>query len=696
MITPLHEDPRNTLRPPAAAGVGSSRDVWDASAQLMGWLRSHPAGRILLRHRIWLLGISHAVIFTAAYWVAFGLRFDFAIPWEFQRKLVATLPLLLTTKLVVFYALGHFHGWWRYVTFSDLVALLKATVISLLMMVLFNHYLLEGMIPRVVVFLDAVITLLLLGSLRASWRLYREQLAFRWRDHRIALMMGADDRSVLTACQIQSHPELPFRIVGLLDHDESRCGSRMGGIPIVGSPQRLGELAATYRVTDVLTIADALTGRQLRQLMEDCDAANLTLKMVPSYLNHLNGDGPVPIRDVDIEDLLRREPVQLDQALISRELCGRTALVTGAGGSIGSEICRQLVQFGPRRLILVDHGENALFLIHHELTRGLAPVEIIPVVADILDEERMRQVFNQHRPEFVVHAAAHKHVGLMESNIAACARNNVLGTKVVADQAHAIGARKFVLISTDKAVNPTSVMGATKQIAERYINAIAQESTTAFIVVRFGNVLGSNGSVVPLFKEQIRRGGPITVTDERMTRFFMTIPEASQLVLQAAAMGRGGEIFVLEMGEQLSISDLARDLIRLSGLPSDAIEIRYVGIRPGEKLYEELYFSDEQSLSTPHSKVRAAYHRPYRVAEVLEAIRSLEPLVSGPDAVVRSQLQKIVPEFKTPQDAASPDRVSGAVPFVADQGVRFQTMPPAADLGDAGGYQPLASGHGPE
>lgn len=300
--------------------------------------------------------------------------------------------------------------------------------------------------------------------------------------------------------------------------------------------------------------------------------------------------------------------------------------------------------------MLVDNGENAVFLINNELMREAPESNLRPYVADVLDQERMRQIFEAEQPDLVLHAAAHKHVGLMESNIGQCVRNNVFGTKTVADLAREFETDKFVLISTDKAVNPTSVMGASKQIAERYIHSLAQESKGAFIVVRFGNVLGSNGSVVPLFKKQIQRGGPITVTDERMTRFFMTIPEASQLVLQAAAMGRGGEIFVLEMGEQIKIADLAKDLIRLSGLPSNAIDIEYVGIRPGEKLFEELYFDEEESLETSHPKVRAAYHRSYSVAEVLASIEQLGQLLHCPDSQVRRKLKEIVPEYTPPAE----------------------------------------------
>ncbi|MEM7317292.1 MAG: nucleoside-diphosphate sugar epimerase/dehydratase, partial [Planctomycetota bacterium] len=399
-----------------------------------------------------------------------------------------------------------------------------------------------------------------------------------------------------------------------------------------------------------------LNGPEMRRLMDETDEANLRLKIIPSVVDYLNGVGTIPVRDVEINDLLGREPVELDLRSIAADVENQTVLVTGAGGSIGSEICRQLIQFGPAKLVLVDNGENNLFLIHGELSRE-CDIPLTPYVTDVKHEDAMRNVFEQERPAYVIHAAAHKHVGLMESNVAQCVRTNVFGSKVVADLAHEFQARKFVLISTDKAVNPTSVMGASKQIAERYIHAMAQESATAFVVVRFGNVLGSNGSVVPIFKEQIRRGGPVTVTDKRMTRFFMTIPEASQLVLQAAAMGKGGEIFVLEMGDQVLIDDLARDLIRLSGLPSNAIEIEYVGMRPGEKLYEELYFDEEQALETSHPKLRAAYHRPYSVEEVLEVIEGLKPILTQNDTIVRGRLKEIVPEYTPPE---------GSLPTSAD------------------------------
>lgn len=613
--------------------------------------------RVAVRYRVWILAFGHAAIFAIAYWLAFALRFDFTIPDQVAAKLQRSIGLVVVIKLIIFYLLKHYHGWWRYVTFADLLALGRATAFALFAIVVLNHYALprdaEGVyfIPRSVVILDAITTGVLVGLLRSSWRLYREGfwVTMGRRDRRATLMVGADHQSGVVAHQIQSHPGTPYRIVGFVDRTTDRQGTRLGGIPIVGAADNIASLATDYKATDVLVMGGTVTGSALRGLMDDCEANSLELKIIPSIVDHLSRDAQIPIRNVAINDLLRRDPVSLDMDVISGQVTGKTVMVTGAGGSIGSEICRQLLQFEPRSLVLLDQAENSLFIINSELIYEETSVQIVPCVANVLDLDRMKRIFAMHRPDFVFHAAAHKHVGLMEGNVVECIQNNVFGTKCVADLANQFGASKFVLISTDKAVHPASIMGASKQIAERYIHALAQESTGAFVVVRFGNVLGSNGSVVPIFQEQIHRGGPITVTDERMTRFFMTIPEASQLVLQASAMGKGGEIFVLEMGEQIRIVDLARDLIRLSGLSQDSIEIVYVGARPGEKLYEELYFDEERSLTTTHPKVRAAYHRPYSVNEVLDSIQNLKGILGHGDEAVRAKLQEIVPEYVPPR-----------------------------------------------
>jgi FlaA1/EpsC-like NDP-sugar epimerase len=380
--------------------------------------------------------------------------------------------------------------------------------------------------------------------------------------------------------------------------------------------------------------------------MNECQKSGLTLKIIPPIEEVLRGGSHIPARDIDITDLLRRTPVELDDASIGELLSDRRVMVTGAGGSIGSEICRQVLRFNPAELILVGRGENRLFHIDMELRESYPSTRQHVLVGDVTDRVRMGQIFETYRPEIVFHAAAHKHVPMMENNAGEAVKNNVLGTKCVADLADEYDVKVFVLISTDKAVNPTSVMGTTKHLAERYVNALSSESTTQFVVVRFGNVLGSAGSVVPIFKSQIRRGGPITITDSKMTRYFMTIPEASQLVLQAASMGKGGEIFVLDMGEPVRILDLAQDMIRLSGLPQNSIEITSTGVRPGEKLYEELYFEEEQTLPTTHPKVRAAAHRLAEFAEVSRAIADLAELTAQPAAIIRAKLQELVPEYQ--------------------------------------------------
>jgi FlaA1/EpsC-like NDP-sugar epimerase len=511
-------------------------------------------------------------------------------------------------------------------------------------------------IPRGVLLLDCLLTIVILGALRSSWRGFREHFwpAINTRDCRWSLLVGTDHAAGVLAHQIQSNAQLRCRIRGLVATNGEKA-KRLGQIPILGSLEDIRQIAQSSAATDVLVISGTLPGERLRSLMETCNEAGLHLRIIPALEDRLHGDCRVPIRDIEINDLLRREPVRLDTAAIGRLLEARTVMVTGAGGSIGSEICRQVLRFNPKVLIMVGRGENRLFTIERELKEQAAPAQLCACIADVADSPRMRRLFERHRPEVIFHAAAHKHVPMMESNAGEAVKNNVFGTKRIADLADEFGAQSFVLISTDKAVHPSSVMGVSKQIAERYVHTLSQDSSTRFTVVRFGNVLGSAGSVVPIFQEQIRRGGPITVTDPEMKRYFMTIPEASQLVLQAASMGRGGEIFVLEMGEPVRIVDLARDLVRLSGLPDGAIDIRFTGIRPGEKLFEELYFEEEETLPTSHPKVRAAYHRPYTLGEVREGILRLERLVDNvPDPILRGELESLVPEYK-PGDVDSVD-----------------------------------------
>jgi len=599
--------------------------------------------------RVLVILIGHAIAFVMAYWLSYALRYDFQIPSKAWPTFWLTLPALLAIKLVVFYALGHCHGWWRYVTFSDLSILLRAATLSLLILAALDYFAADNYhIAKSILLFDWAMTIVLLGGMRCLWRLSREEFwpLLNRKGARRAFIVGANQAGESLARQLALDPRLNYAVVGFLDHDSSRLGMRLGGVPVVGRPEAAPALAGSFGVEDVLVVSGSLTGKQMRVLMERCQAAELNFKVLPGMDELLNSNFRLQLRDVEINDLLRREPVKLSDPEIAQLLEGRTVLVTGAGGSIGSEICRQVLRFHPKELILVEQAENSLFVIEQELLAQTAPHKLRPVIADICDPARMQQVFETCQPEVVFHAAAHKHVPMMERNPSEAIRNNILGTKQLVDLAHQFEVKYFVMISTDKAVNPTSVMGYSKQMAERYVHAFSETSSTRFVVVRFGNVLGSNGSVVPIFREQIRRGGPITVTHPDIERYFMTIPEASQLVLQAAAMGKGGEIFVLDMGEPVRIVDLAKDLMRLSGLTPDDVEIHFTGLRPGEKLYEELYFDNEETMPTPHPKVFVAYHRPFRLGEVTAAIGQLTEMLDAPEGELRRVMKEIMPEYQ--------------------------------------------------
>lgn len=620
---------------------------------------STPANSKRLTKRSAFALVVHAAVFCLCYWLAFGFRFDFAFTSKIREVFWISLPAVLLTKLVIFYAMGHCHVSWRYVTFSDLALLLKASFLSLVAIATIDYFLVDGLhsnrvyapmhIPRGIPPMDFILTVMFLGGLRALWRLSREEVIplFNKKGYHEAFIVGANHAGESLARQLQSDPRLKYTICGFLDSDPVRHGSMLSGVPVLGYPRDVARYAVGREIQDVLVVSGAMSGKEIRQLMDRCEAAGITVKVLPSVDELLNSNYQIQIRDVNITDLLRRDPVELNSEAIGHLLEGKTVMVTGAGGSIGSEVCRQVLRFSPKSLLLVERAENSLFTIEQELGRLAISSELHPCVADISDSQRLDQILSQHRPDVIFHAAAHKHVPMMESNPGEAIKNNVVGTKLLAEAADRHEVQRFVMISTDKAVNPTSIMGVSKQIAERFVQSFAAYAkTTKYVVVRFGNVLGSAGSVVPTFKAQIRRGGPVTVTHEKMERFFMTIPEASQLVLQAAAMGTGGEIFVLDMGEPVKIVDLARDLIHLSGLSEDDIDIVFTGLRPGEKLYEELYFDEEEMLATDHPKLFAAYHRPYEMTEVRQAIDELCSLAHGPAEALRHRLKHFVPEYQ--------------------------------------------------
>ena len=603
--------------------------------------------------RLAALVAVHILIFIAAYLGAFAFRFDFYIPAEIHGPMWQALGLVIAVKLGVFAVLRMFQGWWKYVSLYDVISLAHALAISAILFMGIHALLLRPeMFPRSIYLLDFTLSLVFLAGTRGSLRLVRETLSAHDGGRRLKnlLIVGAGDPGDLLVREITRADRLRYRPVVFLDDDLNKQGLRFHGIPVEGPLSRLPQVVEDYQVEEIIIALPAGQSERLRRVVELARDCELHPRILPAVETVLHGGVSLrQVREVSITDLLGRDPVELDIDALGRFIEDRVVMVTGAGGSIGSELCRQIIGFSPRRLVMVDCAETPLFAIHRELsTRHKG--RISPRIADVSDHSRMEQVFAEQSPQIVLHAAAYKHVPLMEANPAEAVKNNVAGTRIVADLSKACNVDTFVLISTDKAVNPTSVMGATKRITELYIQRLATHcESTRFRAVRFGNVLGSNGSVVPIFRQQIREGGPVTVTHPEMTRYFMTIPEAVQLVLQAAAFDTDEDLFILDMGSPVRIADLARDMIRLSGRSEDEIPIVYSGVRPGEKLYEELSLHEETIDKTSHAKIFIGRHitqRPpdfeVRFAALLRAAKL------GDDHRVRRLLGIIIPEYATP------------------------------------------------
>ncbi len=607
-------------------------------------------------------------VLTAAYTLGFLLRFDWDPPWSAIRQWVFTLPYAVVLKYLFLYALGVPRFPWRFVGLREAMRIvvglgLGTTVLLAVRLgtgMLHHDYpaLRRGLIPLGVLAIDFSLACIAVVGVRVARRIRAERAT--QATHRKTtpgesiptLVVGAGQAGLMVAKEIEKRPDLGIKPVGFVDDDILKHGTILHGIRVLGSTEELPALCERTGAKQVLIAVAAAPGSVIRRFSARCEAAGVPAKMIPGLYEMVDGRAKISrIRDVAIEDLLRRDPVVLDEDAISKVVRDRVVLVSGAGGSIGSELCRQIVRFGPKRLLLLERAENSLFFVHRELTQRHADVEIIPLVADVADSERLRAIFGDERPEVVFHAAAHKHVPMMEWNPGEAVKNNVLGTKAIADVSHAFGVSAFVMISTDKAVNPTSVMGATKRMAELYIQALSERSETRFTAVRFGNVLDSAGSVVPIFRDQIKRGGPVTVTHPEMCRYFMTIPEACQLVLQAGSMGTGGEIFILDMGEPVKIVDLARDLISLSGLkPDHDIDIVFSGIRPGEKLFEELSVQAENAAKTRHPKIFVGKLQPSAWDSLQAQLNALGAAYqTNQQHDIRSALKHAVPEYALPE-----------------------------------------------
>lgn len=616
-------------------------------------LRSGPVRSRCVRHRTPLLLIFHVFLFAGVFATAFSMRFDFRLPDEYQGVFWRAMPFVISVKLFIFIATSQLHGWLRIVSFRDLISIMRACVFCLISLAACEFFITRLSVPKSVLLFDTMLTLISVGGMRSSWRLFAEFVRPRFNagDLQRTAIVGLNDESIILASQIQSYGHLSVKVCGLIALNAVPAFTRsFRGLPILGSLADLHTVVRERGIQKVLVHTESLSGQVMRHLMDTCNRLGIDLQIVAKFEQRMDGGEKIPVRDIKIDDLLRRETADMNLDHVRDLIANKSILVTGAGGSIGSEICRQILAFGPKRLVLLGRGENRIFDIDQELKLSKGKTSLENVIADIRDRERMEQVFADYSPDVVFHAAAHKHVPLMEQNPREAVTNNVLGTCSVVDAAAKSGVSTFVMISSDKAVRPSSIMGGTKRLAEMYVAMVSRKSETRFMSVRFGNVLGSAGSVVQLFKRQIERGGPITVTDKRMTRFFMTIPEASQLVLQAAATGTAGGLFMLDMGEPVKIVDLARDLIRLSGLPEDAIEIVFSKIRPGEKLHEELAENAGDIKPTGHPKIKSIDRDPFDEAFV----NGLIDFVSSPLTSV-SEIREILVSLKDAPPSRSTD-----------------------------------------
>ncbi len=648
------------------------------------WTSPASLARRLLNVRNRHMALVDLILLPLAAFLAFSLRLDAVVirPHLFSLLIYAmTAPLI---KIPIFYLMGVYARFWQYASVEEAVVLGWAAIVgaavqgAILVGVAAPLQIIDP-IPRSIPLIDIFTTLACIAGPRFILRLATQKAQQRAKDEQPhvspqrALIAGAGDAGTLVLREIEANPQTGLIPVGFVDDDPSKQGLYIRRCQVLGPCEEIPFLVRRYHVDQVIISMPRASGQAIRRIVNLCDAAGVRVRIIPGVYELLTDEAPLRhIRNVQIEDLLRREPVQTDVEQVAALLRGRRVLVTGAGGSIGSELCRQIVRCQPAALVLLGHGENSIFEIHNELSRSLSQregaeamgasskIELIPVIADVRFVDRLHTIFERYRPEIVFHAAAHKHVPLMESNVEDAITNNVLGTRNLVEVSMARGVTHFVLISTDKAVNPTSIMGASKRVAEEIVQAAAQRSGRCFVAVRFGNVLGSRGSVVPFFQKQIAAGGPVTVTHPEVRRYFMTIPEAVQLVLQAAALGKGGEVFVLDMGEPVRIVDLACDLIRLSGLePGRDIEVQFTGLRPGEKLFEELFLASETYAPTKHHKI-FVYRNGLPAEEVVAAgvqtaqeplnIAGLDELIAaaqrGDRVQIRELLHMMVPEYQ--------------------------------------------------
>jgi FlaA1/EpsC-like NDP-sugar epimerase len=617
--------------------------------------------KTILSQRLVLIRLWQGFVIAASLVAAFLVRFDFVFPRAEEQRLLSGLLIVLAVKMIVFYGFNVEHGWWRFVGISDLVKILGANVTGSLIFTVLAFVFIGPRFPRSVYLIDFLLCFFAMAGGRFGVRLYHElvvqEISPTGKRETGILIYGAGVAGMNLVREIRVNPTLGYRIVGFLDDNPHKRNVTLGGVAVLGSGRDVARIVERSRnrsssIDEVIIAMPSASGKQISAALLVCREAGLSCKTIPSLGELLAGNVRVSnIRDISVENLLGRKPVHLEHDRIRESVAGQVVLVTGAAGSIGSELCRQLARFEPRFLVALDQAESELFKIEMELTGMFPNVKICPVIGDIRNYDRMEEVIREYGVSSIYHAAAYKHVPMMENNVIEAVTNNVIGLDNMVTAAYRNGVSSFVMISSDKAVNPTNVMGLTKRVTELIVSSkpsFQGKSGTKFVSVRFGNVLGSNGSVVPIFKEQIARGGPVTITHPEMRRYFMTIPEAVQLVLQASVMGKGSEIFVLDMGEPVRIVDLARNMIRLSGHEPDVdIPIEFVGLRPGEKLFEELSADGDETQPTYHEKIMVFGGSTLQRAFIERWMKDLRLLVAGRDEVrVLSHMAEIVPEYQ--------------------------------------------------
>ena len=594
-----------------------------------------------------LLLIVDVITIIGVALISLLIRFDGYITSHYLHQMIDALPIMVISYIVMLLSMHLYTRIWRYAGMREMVAVLIATTLGAGLFYT-GMYVFDKSLPRSIYLISWILSTGVIGI----DRMVLHYIAMRYggkqstdADMVNTLIIGAGDAGATIAREIERYHKRSRKVIGFIDDDESKFNRLMGGVRILGNRHDIPSIVKENKVKEIIIAMPSVTRNEIRNIMEICSPLKCKVNTLPGMYQLLDDEVLVShLHPVSIEDLLERDEVRLDMDVVEHYIRDKVVLVTGAGGSIGSEICRQIMRVGPKQLLLLGHGENSIYLINQELKNIYKDGPIIPIIADIRDKQQLDQIFTQYNPQVVFHAAAHKHVPLMEIQPMAAVLNNIYGTRNVADVAGRHGVERFVMISTDKAVNPTSVMGATKRVAEKVIISMNDTYDTKYITVRFGNVLGSRGSVIPLFKKQIEAGGPVTVTDPEMTRYFMTIPEASQLVLQAGAMGKGGEVFLLDMGEPVKIIDLARNMIRLSGLePDKDIHIKITGLRPGEKKYEELLTSEEGTNRTNHTKI---FEAPLDTVDrdwLIEKISTFDSCETDMDVI--GVLQDIIPTY---------------------------------------------------